>query len=43
MANYRKSSRKTRGHKRSNTRRRASSVRHRRSHTRRHRQIQSGG
>jgi len=43
MVNHRKSSRKTRGHKRSSTRRRASTVRHRRSHSRRHRQIQSGG
>jgi hypothetical protein len=44
MANYRKSSCKTRGQKRSSTRRRrASTVRHRRSHSHRRRAIQSGG
>jgi len=42
MVNYRKSSRKTRGHKRSSSRRCASTTRrHRRSHRRR--VIQSGG
>jgi len=47
MANYRKSSRKTRGHKCSTSaRRRASTVRQRRSHShsrRNQRPIQSGG